>query len=423
MKKLIRLLNQAEQHLDNLRDYRGSDHRQVREEIQKFFTVENQIRALSNVRNRLEKIALSSFESNLSRYSQMACLILARSGWPGSASIVLKGACQSTGAIMPLLHLAPSSETISALETEIARQQEKDSPEIAVYALVEALTRQRSAEVIPTVLSYIQGNSDWWGCASILSQLVTLMPEPGLLVAQEIEQQSQGTLSLTALGLRAVYQSQDAYEHLLSQVGKNNAEEETIYFWLGNIPRQESLDRLLPALNHPSEDIRLKVLTSLSLFGDRQVYRHIIPLLSDASIDVVEQATGTLWDWLDEDLQEFEKSCKFKTEVSLMSESQSEFEKIARARLETMEPNRRYCGKQLYLPIRHLHQIESGILPRYHWYQWVATTGIYKPFREWGDLLDNFTALDELIGWYQQNAAQFEVGYYYYHGRKCSARL
>jgi hypothetical protein len=51
MKKLIRLLNQAEQHLDDLRDYQGSDHRQVREEVQKFFTVENQIRSLSNVRN------------------------------------------------------------------------------------------------------------------------------------------------------------------------------------------------------------------------------------------------------------------------------------------------------------------------------------------------------------------------------------
>jgi len=399
-------------------------------EVKNFIAVEDKIHAIPGVMEELQRLILVPLDPTGAtvNHAMMAGLILARSGWSAAVTELLGAAryrdswCATQGRLN-LSWLTPSSETVSALQAEVLRQQQQKSPEIPMLVLVDALIRQRSEDIMPTVLSYLQGDDEESNLAYVLASLVTLMPEQGLPVAEELEKKSEGILSLTALGLRAVYNSEVAYDKLFSLVSQKDQPEVTAWRWLGRIPRPESLPLLLKGLHHPSDAVRCDIVTSLALLGLKEARAGVIRCLSDASRQVADQSMSLLFEWLGEDLDEFSQHWQFDVEGRLTSRSRQEIENIAIKALEEMKPNLRYYGQSLMLPVENLEDLYLGMLPDHTWYHWVSTTGAYQPYDVHKNVLYNFPALELLEDWYLQHETQFEEGGYYYQGKPCAKAI
>jgi len=431
MEMLADLLFQAATCLANISNPAAlSSSEEALNEVRNFMAVEDQIHTIPGVMEELQRLILVPLDPTGAtvNHAMMAGLILARSGWPAAVTALLGAArqsdswCASQGRLN-LSWLTPSSETASALQEEILRQQPQEFPQIPMLVLVDALIRQRSEDIVPTIFSYLQGNDEESNLAYVLASLVTLMPEQGLLVAEELEKKSEGILSLTALGLRAVYNSESAYDRLLSLASQKDQPEATACRWLGRIPRSESLPPLLKGLHHPSDAVRCDLVTSLALFGTKEARAAVIRCLSDASRQVADQSMSLLFEWLGEDLDEFSQHWQFDVEGRLTSRSRRELESIATKALEDMDPNLRYYRQSLMLPLENLEDLYLGMLPDHTWYHWVSTTGADQPYDIHKNVLYNFPALEVLEDWYLQHETQFEEGGYYYQGKPCAKAI
>jgi hypothetical protein len=402
-----------------------SDSEEALNEVRNFLAIENQIFDLPGVIEELQKLILIPLEPTgmTVNHAMMAGLILARSSNPVAITALLAAACSkdfwcATQGRLNLTWLTPSSENILVLQEEILRQQQLELPEIPMLILIDALLNQGSEDIMPPVLSYLQGDDEPSNLAYILTSLVTLMPEQGLAVAEELETKSDGILSLTALGLRAVYNSEVSYERLLNLVSQRSKPEATGLRWLGRIPRPESLPLLLQGLNRSSDAVRLDLVTSLALFGLKESREAIIHCLSDPSIEVANQSMSLIFDWLGEDLEQFSQHWQFDVEGRLTSKSRYELEGIAENALEMMMSHRRYYRQSLILPEENLEDLYLGFLPGHSWYHWVSTTGFYQPYNIQKNILFNFPVLEVLEDWYLDNKTQFREGLFYYHGKQ-----
>ncbi len=427
MNKLTDLLFEAATHYANMSNPAAiPTGESALDEVRKFMAVEDEIYFIPGVMDELSDLILMPLDptGTMVNHAMMAGLILARSDWPNAASALIRASKYSDSwcagmARLNLYWLAPGSEAINALMEEFeAGGDKEESGQIPGLVLAEALIRQRSMEVIPVILSYIRGEAGEHERASVLTSLVTLMPEQGLQAAEKLEK-DDGVVSLTALGLRAVYNDNSAYNELLRFSPETDDEEGIFLKWIGRIPRPESVSPLLNGLSHQSNIVRCDVVTSLALFGLKASRKAVIRALSDSSIEVSNQSVSLLFEWLGDDLWNCSQHWKFDTEGRLAASCIHELQMIAEKSLEEMKPDLRYYGKKLYLPVHNLEDLYRTVLPDHTWYHWVSTTGAYETYDIHKVVLYNFPTLEKLEDWHLIHESDFEPGGLYYHGKTC----
>lgn len=425
METLRHLLSQASIYFNkigNLSVVKSSQ--EALKQIQNFMEVETQINTIPNAMEELQQLILTPYNQAGSNYTKIATIILARSGWAGAVDTLIQATKHpnfnhAVSVRLNIIWLKPNPETALALQEEILRQNQKESPEVPIAVFIEALIRQRSEEIMLTVLDYLQRNNEESDLGFVLASLVTLMPEQGLAVMEELEEKPLGELYLTALGLKAVYKSEEAYQKLLDIANQKDEPDPTVLYWLGRIPRPESLPILIKGLAHSSEDVRFDIITSLSYFGTKEANEAFIRCLSDCSKDVADQAMSALLESLGEDLDEFSQNWLFDEEGRLSLDSSQELANIATNAVAQMQPKLRYYRKSLMPSVVNLEDFYLEMQPDTTWYHWVAATGVYQPYDIHQNVLYNYPSLELLNDWYQEHANQFEAGKFYYHGKLC----
>jgi hypothetical protein len=247
----------------------------------------------------------------------------------------------------------------------------------------------------------------------VLTSLVNLLPEQGLQVAEDLEKGKSGALSLTALGLRAVYHNHQAYETLLQYSAERNNQDATILRWLGRLPCPASLPPLLQGLNHPSIGVRCDVITSLALLGLREAYQAVVQGLFDSSKEVADQAMSLLFQWFGDDLTSLTQQWTFDPQGRLDATSSRNLEQLVTKSLNDLEPGLRYLGKTPTLPVYNLEYLYLGLLPDHSWYHWVSITGSYQPYDLHKPVLYNFPSLEKLEDWHLAHQTDFTPGGFY----------
>lgn len=396
------------------------------DDVRKFMAVEDDINSIPGAMDELSDLILMPLDptGTMVNHAMMAGLILARSDWSNAVSALIRASKYSDSwcagqARLNLYWLTPSSEAADALMEEFEiEENKKESRQIPKLVLAEALIRQRVKEVIPAILSYIHGNAGEHERASVLTSLVTLMPEQGLQVADKLGTED-GILSLTALGLRAVYSGNGAYNELLNFFPETDDEEGVFFKWIGRIPHPESVSPLMNGLSHPSSIVRCDVITSLALFGLKASREAVIRALFDSSREVSNQSMSLIFEWLGDDQWNFSQQWKFDNEGRLAKSSLYELQMVAEKSLGEMNPNLRYHGKMPYLPVYNLEDLYRTVLSDHTWYHWVSTTGAYGSYDVHKIVLYNFPTLEILEDWYLVHKTDFEPGGLYYQGKPC----
>lgn len=425
MERITNLLYQANVYwseLSNAASLESSEY--ALDIVQRFIELENELYSIPNVFEEIEKIVFVPPDASGSKesFTWISTLMLARSGCDSAVDTLIQSAKHpdywiSTIGRLNISWLIPSHDTLSKLKAEFLYQKQQESPEIPLVILVDALIRQLSTDIIPLVQSYLQEEHDESNLAAVLSSLVTLMPDEGLALAAELEKEETDELSLTALGLQAIYNNDEAYEKLLDFASPSDNIHPTVLRWLGRIPRPESLPILLQGLNHLSGEVRFDVITCLAYFGTKEAREAVINSLHDPVKEVSDQAMALVFDWLGEDLDEFYQHWNFDQQGRLTTDSCQELANIARSFLADMEFQLRYYRKSLMLPEENLEDLYLGIQPGITWYHWVATTGVYKPYDLDKNILYNFPSLELLEDWYSTNHSKLQAGKFYYHGQ------
>lgn len=427
MKKLTDLLFEAAMHYANMSNPAAiPTGESALDEVRKFMAVEDEIYSIPGAMDELSDIILMPLDptGTLVNHAMMGGLILARSDWPDAASVLIRASKHSDSwcaamARLNLYWLTPCPDAANALLEEFeASKDKKEFGHIPELVLAEALIRQRSIEIMPVILSYINGDAGEHERASLLTSLVTLMPEQGLLAAEKLEM-NDGIVSLTALGLRAVYNGNGAYDELLAFSPETDDEYGIFLKWIGRIPRPESVSPLLNGLSHQSSMVRCDVVTSLALFGLKASREAVIRALFDSATEVSSQSMSLLFEWLGDDLWNCTQHWKFDTDGRLAKSSIYELQMIAEKSLEEMNPDLRYHGKMLYLPVHNLEDLYRTVLPDHTWYHWVSTTGTYEPYDIHRIVLYNFPTLEKLEDWHLVHESDFKPGGLYYHGKSC----
>lgn len=375
------------------------------DQVAHFIEVENQILALPDVTAALvhemnRPVAIDSQPA-------MASLVLARSTYPGAAAALLATArgddtwCTRI-ACMHLSWLARTQAAATALRNEVEAGGALASPSLPMYLVVNALIHQRRRQDCELIETCIQGDMPEDERTLLLEEYVCQCPEPGLRLAEALGRDCQGPLSVTALGLRAVYGDQEAGDRLLQgcrRDARSGTWWHTALRWVGRIARPETVPLLLDGFEHPDPATRVEVVTSLAWQGTPEAWRAVTAAMEDPAREVFDQAMALVFDWLGDLATEFAQTWQYGVDGRLTQESRAKLAALMLPSLEGLEEGRRYmCGEPLDAEAL-LDCLYRGLQPELSWYHWVSMTGVYRPYSVHKDLLYNFPALGELSLW------------------------
>lgn len=278
--------------IDNPRELASSQ--EARDRVVGYIEVEERILAFPDAMDALvREINTPSDPDRLHiDLSYIAGMVLARSAYPGAAAALLAAARShdewcARRACSNLSWLARTQAAADALRAEVEAGGTLGSPPLRMYVLVEALIHQRRPRDFELSEACIQGDMAEDSRARLLGEYVCQCPEPGLRLAQALGREWQGPLSITALGLRAVYGDQEASDRLLQgchREARTGAWWEIALEWVGHIGRPEAIPLLLDGLHHPDPWTRMKVVTSLAWQGTPEAWRAVTAALEDPAL-------------------------------------------------------------------------------------------------------------------------------------------
>jgi hypothetical protein len=379
------------------------------DQVARFIAIEDRILALPDATTALVRELNVPLDPSRQRVNHcwMAGLVLARSTYPGAAAALLATArghdpwCAGA-ARLNLSWLARTQAAAGVLRAEVEAGGALASPSLPMYLLVNALIHQRRRQDVELIEACIQGEMPEDERALLLEEYVCQCPEPGLRLAQALGRDWQGPLSVTALGLRAVYGDQEACHSLMEgcrREARTGAWWHTALRWVGRIARAEPIPLLLDGLQHPEAVTRVEVVTSLAWQGTPEAWRAVTAAMEDPAREVFDQAMALVFDWLGDLATEFTQTWQYGMDGHLTPESRANLTAIMLPSLATLADGQRYmCGEPLDAEVL-LDCLYRGLQPALSWYHWVSMTGVYRPYSVHKDLLYNFPALGELSLW------------------------
>ncbi len=393
--------------IDNPRELASSQ--EALDRVLGYIEVEERILAFPDAMDALVREINTPSDPNRLRIdlSYIAGMVLARSAYPGAAAALLAAARShdewcARRAWSNLSWLARTQAAADALRAEVEAGGALASTPLPMYLLVNALIHQRRHQDVELIEACSQGDMPEDKRALLLEEYVCQCPEPGLAFAQALGRDWQGPLSITALGLRAVYGDQEACDRLLQgcrREARTGAWWHTALRWVGRIARLEAIPLLLDGLQHPEPATRVEVVMSLAWHGTPEAWRAVTAAMEDPAREVFDQALALAFDWLGDLATEFTRTWQYGMDGRLTPESRARLTAIMLPSLAGLEDDRRYMCREPLDAEALLDCLFRGLQLALSWYHWVSMTGVYRPYSVHKDLLYNFPALGELSLW------------------------